>query len=96
MAAAFAFGTAVHCSRPFHERMRSGHGLGTCIESQGVSYPEVIRRFANIPESKRITISIAIGYPDLGFPANKLESKREPIESIVTWHGFEKEIQDGF
>ena len=53
-------------------------------------YPEVIRRFTDIPESKRITISIAIGYPDWSFPANKLESKREPIESIATLYGFDK------
>lgn len=64
------------------------YGLGTCIGVQGVMYPEVIRRFSGIPESKRITISIAIGYPDWDFPANKLESKREPVEAITTWHGF--------
>jgi hypothetical protein len=51
-------------------------------------YPEVIRRFTGISESKRITISISIGYPDWDFPANKLESKREPVEAITTWHGF--------
>lgn len=64
------------------------YGLGTCIGVQGVMYPEVVRRCTGIPESKRITISIAIGYPDWDFPANKLQSKREPIEAITTWHGF--------
>ena len=65
------------------------YGLGTCIGVQGVQYPEVIRKFTGIPESKRIIVCIAIGYPDWDFPANKLESKREPVESITTWHGFE-------
>jgi len=65
------------------------HGLGTCIEDQGVMYPETIRQAANIPESKRIVISIAIGYPDKEFPANRLESPREPLDKIVSWHGFE-------
>ena len=65
-----------------------GHGLGTCIENQGVTYPDVLRRFAGIPESKRIIISVAIGYPDWSFPANKLESVREPVESLTTWCGF--------
>ncbi len=64
------------------------YDLGTCISVQGVLYPEVIRKFTNIPESKRIIISIAIGYPDWDFPANKLESKREPLEGITTWYGF--------
>ena len=65
------------------------YGLGTCIEDQGIMFPEVVRKYTGIPESKRIIVSIAIGYPDWGFPANKLESKREPVESITTWLGFE-------
>ena len=63
-------------------------GLGTCIEIQGVMYPHVLRKHLSIPESKRITMSIALGYPDWEFPANRLESKREPVESFATWHGF--------
>jgi nitroreductase len=65
------------------------YGLGTCIENQGVSYPDVLRKFAGIPESKQIIIAIAIGYPDLDFPANKLRSTREPVDNVTTWCGFE-------
>lgn len=63
------------------------YGLGTCIEDQGIMFPEVVRKFTGIPESKRIVMCIAIGYPDWDFPANKLETSREPIDSIVTWCG---------
>jgi nitroreductase len=65
------------------------HGLGTCIEDQAAMYPEVLRDFAGIPESKRIVISIAIGYPDWDFPANRVQSAREPIDTITRWCGFE-------
>ena len=65
------------------------YGLGTCIEDQGVMAPEAVREVAKIPASKRIIISIAIGYPDWEFPANKLETNREPVEDLVTWCGFE-------
>lgn len=65
------------------------YGLGTCIEDQGMLYPEVIRDTLGIPESKRIVIAIAIGYPDWDFPANKVETGREPIEDVTTWHGFD-------
>jgi nitroreductase len=65
------------------------YGLGTCINAQGIMYPEVVRRFTGIPESKLMVICIAIGYPDWDFPANKLESKREPLENNTTWHGFD-------
>jgi nitroreductase len=63
-------------------------GLGTCIEDQGVAYPEVLRKYAQIAESKRIIAALAIGYPDWDFPANKVESGREPIENVTTWLGF--------
>ena len=65
------------------------HGLGTCIQGQGVMYPQIIRKFTGLPESKRIITCIAIGYPDWDFPANKLESAREQVENITTWCGFD-------
>jgi nitroreductase len=63
-------------------------GLGTCIENQGVIYPDVLRALAGIPESQRIIVAIAIGYPNWDFPANKVESNREPVANITTWCGF--------
>jgi nitroreductase len=65
------------------------YGIGVCIEDQGTMYPEVLRKFAGIPESKRIIISLAIGYPDWDFPANKIETTREPVENFTTWCGFD-------
>ena len=65
------------------------YGLGTCIEDQGVLYPQVARDMAGIPDSKRIIIAIAMGYPDWDFPANNVVSTREPVENITTWVGFE-------
>ncbi|GAB6269884.1 nitroreductase [Smithella sp. SC_K08D17] len=60
-------------------------GLGTCIEDQGVLYPEVFREHTGIPQTKRLMIAIAIGYPDLNFPANQIRSGREPAENLTTW-----------
>jgi nitroreductase len=65
------------------------YGLGTCVEDQGTMYPEVLRRYGHIPESKRIIAAIAIGYPDWDFPANKVESTREPVKNVSTWLGFD-------
>ena len=64
------------------------YGLGTCIESQGATFPEVLHQYAEIPESKRIIISIAIGYPDPDFPANRMVTEREPVENTTIWRGF--------
>jgi len=63
------------------------YDLGTCIANQGVGYPEVLRRIAGIPASQQLVTSIAIGYPNWVFPANAVESSREPIDNITTWCG---------
>jgi nitroreductase len=64
------------------------HGLGTCIQNQGVMYPDVIRKFTGIPDSKRIGICLTIGYPDWDFPANRVQSGREPVDNVTTWCGI--------
>ena len=61
------------------------YGLGTCMHDQGISYPDVLEEFAGIPESKRMIICLSIGYPDGVFPADKVVSEREPVDSITTW-----------
>jgi len=64
------------------------YGLGTCILGDAVAFPEDMRRIANIPESKRVIIGIAIGYPDWESPLNSLRTEREPVEGLVTWRGI--------
>jgi len=61
------------------------HGLGTCIQGVGVAYSEALKRALDIPKSKRLIVSVAAGYPDWDFPANAVESEREPLESLMVW-----------
>lgn len=63
-------------------------GLGTCINGQGIMFPEIVRKNADIPASHKMYMCISIGYPDWDHPANKIESKREPLETNTTWYGF--------
>jgi len=65
------------------------HGVGTCCLAAAVIYPDVLRSLLNIPESKRIIIGLAVGYPDYESPAVKFRADREPLETMVTWHGFD-------
>ena len=65
------------------------YGLGTCVENAGIMFPEVIRKLTPIPDSQYIVMGIAIGYPDWDFPANKIETNREPLENFATWCGFD-------
>ncbi len=64
------------------------YGLGTCVEYQGIAYPDVLRKHLGLSEDLRIACGIAIGYPDPDFPANQVVTAREPLENTVSWHGF--------
>lgn len=60
-------------------------GLGTCIQQDTVFYPDALRKALDIPPSKRIILAVAVGYPDETYPANRMRTPREPLESLVTW-----------
>jgi len=62
--------------------------LGTCIEDQGVMYPDVIRKHTGIPDSKKIAVAIALGYPDPDFPANAVETDRAGVGQNTNWVGY--------
>ena len=64
-------------------------GLGTCIEDQGILFPDNLRKLAGIPESSRPIMCLAIGYPDWEYPANKLVTPREILDNNTKWYGFE-------
>jgi nitroreductase len=60
-------------------------GLGTISLSVSVHYPEIIRRIFGVPESRRIIIGTALGWPDNTSPVNNFERKRDPVEMFVRW-----------
>lgn len=64
-------------------------GLGTCVEDQAVMYHRGLRKYLNIPQSKRFVCGIAIGYPDWNFPANHVVSAREDVDDVTAWYGFD-------
>ncbi len=60
-------------------------GLGTCLLAVSVLYPDVIRQHTGIPQTDRILIGLAVGYPDADAPINQFRSERVPIENVVRW-----------
>lgn len=66
------------------------YGLATCIEDQGVMYPEILRHHCGIPDSKKIIVAIAIGYPNWNYPVNHLISPRESVDRKIAWYGFDE------
>jgi len=68
--------------------LATDYGLGTVAQAQSVIYPDIIRKFVPIHESKLIALGVAIGYPDWDNPANGTRTQREPFDKVVTWYGF--------
>ena len=64
------------------------YGLGTCIQGQGIMYPDVIRKHTGLPDSKQFIICITMGYPDNDFPANRIASERTPAKELTAWYGI--------
>ena len=63
-------------------------GLGTCILAGGIFYSDEIKKFLGIPETKKIIISIALGYPDHSAKINAFRSSRIGLSSFVKWYGI--------
>jgi nitroreductase len=64
------------------------YGLGTCILGGLVDWPNMLRDLLDVSQSKVFLCGIAVGYPDLDYPANKVPRLRIPLEEWVHWHGF--------
>ncbi len=60
-------------------------GLGTISLAASVTHPKIIRRIFNIPESMRIIIGTALGWPDNDSAVNNFERKRDPVEMFARW-----------
>lgn len=65
------------------------HGVGTCVMSAAVIYPDVLHQLLNIPDSKRMIVGLAVGYPDFDSPRATFRTGREQLDTLVTWHGFD-------
>ena len=64
-------------------------GLGCVVNSQGIMQSPVVREHAGIPDDQVIMICVAMGWPDDGFPANAVVSRRRPVAEVATFVGFE-------
>ena len=58
----------------------TARGLGTCVQVSVAGYPDIIREQLGIEDDMRILCGLAIGYPDLDFPANALQVPRNPLD----------------
>ena len=62
-------------------------GLGTCILAASVMYPEIARKAFSIPDSKRLVMGVALGWPDTEASVNSFKRNRARLEECVQWAG---------
>lgn len=63
-------------------------GLGAVINGQGIMQSPVVREVAGIPDDEVILTCIALGWPDEGFAANGVRSRRRLVEETARFIGF--------
>jgi nitroreductase len=61
-------------------------GLGTCLQASVVGYPDAIREFLGIPQSKLLVIAISMGYPEPEAPINTYQSTRLTPQGYARWY----------
>jgi nitroreductase len=70
--------------------LATNYNLGTVIQARAAIFPDVVREVLGLPDSKMILVGIGIGYPDWEDPVNQFVNDREPLEKLVTLHGFDR------
>ncbi|OBC03212.1 oxidoreductase [Mycobacterium sp. 852013-50091_SCH5140682] len=60
-------------------------GLGSCAQVSIGFYPDVLREQLDIPSDLTILCGLSIGYVDEAFPANHLDTPRNPVSENVVF-----------
>jgi nitroreductase len=60
-------------------------GLGSCVQVSISFYPDVLREQLGIPDDLTVLCGMSIGYADPAFPANHLDTPRNPISENVVF-----------
>lgn len=63
-----------------------GLGLGTCMQASLANYPEAIRGFLDIPDTKQLVVGMSLGYPDHSAPLNVYKSARVEVDNFTRWY----------
>ncbi|MFN3007806.1 nitroreductase [Mycolicibacterium wolinskyi] len=59
-------------------------GLDTCVQVSTALYPDVAREQLSIPAEYAVLCGLCIGYADPAFPANYIQTPRNPLTENVT------------
>jgi len=60
-------------------------GVGTVPQAYLTHYPAVVKKFFEIPDSKRLVLGLSVGYPDMTEKAVPFRSDPVAVNSIIKW-----------
>lgn len=60
-------------------------GVATIAQAALASWPDILRRHADIGAERRVVCGISIGFEDSQHPANSFRTVRAPLEEVVRW-----------
>lgn len=63
----------------------NAHGVGTVPQGFLTDHPATVKRFLDIPETKRLILGISIGYPNWEDKANSFRTQRVDVSETVKW-----------
>jgi nitroreductase len=63
----------------------TGHGLASCPIGLVKSYEDEVKEHLNIPESKNLVVTVALGQAELGVAVNEFRSSRADLREFVRW-----------
>ena len=60
-------------------------GLGTVPQAFATDYAQDIKKFLEIPDTKKLILGISIGYPDKEAAEKAIKTDRDNMENFVKW-----------
>jgi len=60
-------------------------GLGPVPQAFATDYAGEVKKYLDIPETKRLVLGLSIGYPDMDARANGFRTERSPVDEIATF-----------
>jgi len=62
-----------------------GAGLGTCLQASLANYPDAVRDFLGLAQTRKLVLGISLGYPDTEAKLNTYQSTRVNVDDFVKW-----------
>ena len=61
-------------------------GIASCPQGALAAFPDVVKRYVNIPEENAILVGLSFGYADDNAQINSAKMPRESLETIASFH----------